>query len=83
MSSGHIGVFAKRYPEYLFSSGRTSEGKRRKGRLPIYEVYGLSGTEFRKEVTDQIVRQEKQISGILGKNIHDQVQLILKRRLPA
>ena len=75
--------FIGKYPEYLTSHGLTSLGKRRKGRLPIYEIWGLSGTEFQKEVIKQIDQYENQVSGILQRNIHDQVQLLLKRRLPA
>ena len=83
MPSGHVGIFVRRYPESLTSHGLTSLGKRRKGRLPIDEIAGLSGTEFSKIVLETIEKYQKQINGILQKNIHDQVQLTLRRRLPA
>ena len=67
MKSGHTGIFKRK-----FSS-----------RLPISELRGPSlGQVFvgAPEAADAIYRESMQR---LGKNIHDQVRMILKARLPA
>jgi len=67
MSSGHTGVFKRKFSR----------------RLPVSELKGPSpGQVFTgaQEKANAIYRESMQQ---LAKNIHDQVRLILKRRLPA
>jgi len=67
MSSGHTGVFKRK-----FSS-----------RLPISELRGPSLGQVYTGAAEQAGRIHRESMRRLEKNIHDQVNLILKRRLPA
>ena len=68
MQSGHKGVFKRRL----------------KSRLPIDELYGPSLThqwfESNRDKVKAIIDESR---SKLAQSVHDQVQLILKRRLPA
>jgi len=67
MKSGHTGIFKRKFS----------------GRLPISELRGPSLAQVfvgAPEAADAIYRESMQR---LSKNIHDQVRLILKARLPA
>jgi len=67
MNSGHTGVFKR----------RTS------ARLPIVELRGPSLGQVFTGARDQADAIYRQSMSRLEKNIHDQVQLILRRRIPA
>lgn len=67
MPSGHRGVF-----------------KRKTGqRLPIAELRGPSLAQIFKGARSEVNRIHAKSAQRLSKNIHDQVNLILKRKLPA
>jgi hypothetical protein len=67
MASGHTGVFKRKFSR----------------RLPISELRGPSLGQVYTGAADQASRIHRESMVRLEKNIHDQVQLILKRRLPA
>jgi len=67
MKSGHIGVFMRKGT----------------GRLPIRELRGPSLAQVFTGAQDEAARIYRQSLSRLSKNINDQVNLILKRRLPA
>jgi len=67
MASGHTGVFKRK-----FSS-----------RLPISELRGPSLGQVYVNAQDAANQIHRESLSRLEKNIHDQVQLILRRRLPA
>ena len=67
MKTGHRGVFLRKGP----------------ARLPIKEIKGPSLAQVYTGARDQVNRIQSEFSAKLARNIHDQVNLILKRRLPA
>ena len=67
MKTGHRGVFLRKGP----------------ARLPIKEIRGPSLAQLYTGARDEVNRIQSEFSAKLAKNIHDQVNLILKRRLPA
>ena len=67
MPTGHRGVFMRKGP----------------ARLPIKEMKGPSLSQVFTGAQDEVNRIQTESLAILQKNIHDQVNLILKRRLPA
>jgi len=76
---GHKGVF-ERDPDDLFSTGRDTKGRVRKGRLPIKELYGVS-LAWSFENIGQIRNKTMAETGeILEKNIDSKVAWLLSRR---
>ena len=67
MPSGHRGVFIRKAGP----------------RLPIAEMRGPSLAQVFKGTRGEVDRIQAESLAKLGKNIHDQVNLILKRKLPA
>ncbi len=67
MKTGHQAVFMRKEPD----------------RLPIKELRGPSLKQVYVGAQDQVNRIQTESMLRLQKNIHDQVNLILKRRLPA
>ena len=67
MKSGHTGVFKRKLS----------------ARLPISELRGPSLGQVFVSAQDEANRIYRESMQRLSKNIHDQVRLILKRRLPA
>ena len=67
MKTGHRGVFMRKGP----------------GRLPIKELRGPSLSQVYKGSREEVNRIQIESAARLQKNIHDQVNLILRRRLPA
>lgn len=67
MKTGHRGVFLRKGIE----------------RLPIKEIRGPSLAQVFTGAQDDINRIQAESAAKLAKNIHDQVNLILKRKLPA
>jgi len=67
MKTGHRGVFLRKGP----------------ARLPIQELKGPSLAQVYKGARDDVNRIQAESAKRLAKNIHDQVNLILKRKLPA
>lgn len=67
MPSGHRGVFIRKAGPHL----------------PIAEMRGPSLAQVFKGTRGEVNRIQAESLAKLGKNIHDQVNLILKRRLPA
>lgn len=67
MPTGHRGVFMRKSA----------------ARLPIKEMMGPSLSQVYTGAQDEVKRIQAEFSAKLTKNINDQVNLILKRRLPA
>ena len=83
MRSGHRGVFIRGRSTQL-STGYDYMGRPRKWRLPIYEELGKPFSEVFKDYKDSDGYHLVKVSEtILQKSIHDQVELILRRKLPA
>jgi len=67
MKTGHRGVFLRKGPP----------------RLPIQELRGPSLAQVYAGTRDEVNHIQAESAAKLQKNIHDQVDLILKRRIPA
>jgi len=76
-SASHLGVF-KRKSSAATATGRDSQGRMRRGRLPIVELRGPSLAQIVKNAPAILDEVQSQAGPMLEKNITDQVMRVLR-----